>query len=119
MAHEPRIIRKVPEQVSLTVCGHTHGGQVSCFGYTPVSGTVLGKNKNYGHVVYTGGRSGRGQTAPKTPRHMIISGGLGCSFLPVRFGVPPEITMVHLGERRHQDLPDRWPGDAPTIATPS
>jgi predicted MPP superfamily phosphohydrolase len=27
-------------------------------------------------------------------RHLIISGGLGCSILPVRIGMPPEIVMV-------------------------
>jgi len=27
-----------------------------------------------------------------------VSGGLGCSFAPVRFGVPPEIVLVRLGE---------------------
>jgi predicted MPP superfamily phosphohydrolase len=25
---------------------------------------------------------------------LIVSGGLGCSFLPVRMGVPPEIVLV-------------------------
>jgi predicted MPP superfamily phosphohydrolase len=39
----------------------------------------------YGHIVENG-------------RHMIVSGGLGCSIAPVRFGVPPEIVMVRLGE---------------------
>ena len=29
-------------------------------------------------------------------RDLVVSGGLGCSGLPVRFGVPPEITVVDL-----------------------
>jgi predicted MPP superfamily phosphohydrolase len=29
-------------------------------------------------------------------RNLIVSGGLGCSILPVRFGVPPEILMVEI-----------------------
>ena len=29
-------------------------------------------------------------------RDLIVSAGLGCSILPVRFGVPPEITVVTL-----------------------
>lgn len=98
MAHEPRIFRKVPERVSLTVCGHTHGGQINFFGYKPVSGTTLGKARNYGHIQSRSplrGVAGSGQ--PPGERHLIISGGLGCSILPVRFGVPPEITLVHLG----------------------
>ena len=28
---------------------------------------------------------------------MIVSGGLGCSFVPMRLGVPPEIVRVELG----------------------
>jgi predicted MPP superfamily phosphohydrolase len=27
---------------------------------------------------------------------VIVSGGLGCSIAPVRFGVPPEIVVVNL-----------------------
>jgi predicted MPP superfamily phosphohydrolase len=28
---------------------------------------------------------------------VAISGGLGCSIMPLRIGVPPEITVVTLG----------------------
>jgi predicted MPP superfamily phosphohydrolase len=31
-------------------------------------------------------------------RHLIVSGGLGTSFVPVRLGVPPEIVRVDLGD---------------------
>jgi predicted MPP superfamily phosphohydrolase len=30
-------------------------------------------------------------------RHLVVSGGLGCSLMPVRVGVPPEITVVEVG----------------------
>ena len=30
---------------------------------------------------------------------LIVSGGLGCSIMPVRFGVPPEIVLVTLGAK--------------------
>jgi predicted MPP superfamily phosphohydrolase len=30
-------------------------------------------------------------------RHLVVSGGLGCSMLPVRFGMPPEIVVLDLG----------------------
>ena len=36
MAHEPDIFPRVPDRVALTVCGHTHGGQVRLIGYAPV-----------------------------------------------------------------------------------
>lgn len=86
MAHEPDIFPSVPERVALTVCGHTHGGQVRFFGYAPYVPSRFGNRYVYGHIVEGG-------------RHLIVSGGLGCSGLPVRFGAPPEIVIVELGAR--------------------
>lgn len=88
LAHEPDIFRRVPDRVSLTLCGHTHGGQVnlpfigSPLPYLP---THIGAGDFvYGHIVENG-------------RHMIISGGLGASQVPVRFLCPPEIVEVTIG----------------------
>jgi uncharacterized protein len=84
LAHEPDLFVDIPERVSLTLSGHTHGGQVRLFGYSPVTPSSFGNRFAYGHVVEEG-------------RHLVVSGGLGCSILPVRFGVPPEITVLELG----------------------
>ena len=84
LAHEPDIFPKVPARVALTLSGHTHGGQVRLFGYSPIVPSRFGNRFAYGHVVETG-------------RNLIVSGGLGCSIMPVRFGVPPEIVEVQLG----------------------
>lgn len=84
MAHEPDIFPRVPERVSLTLSGHTHGGQVRLFGYSPVVPSKYGNRFAYGHVV-------------ENDRNLVVSGGLGCSILPVRFGLPPEITVIELG----------------------
>ena len=84
MAHEPDIFPGVPERVSLTLSGHTHGGQLRVFGYSPVVPSIFGNRYAYGHVVEDG-------------RHLIVSGGLGCSAMPVRLGAPPEIVVVELG----------------------
>jgi len=81
LAHEPDIFARVPERVSLTLSGHTHGGQVRLFGYSPRVPSRFGNRFAYGHIV-------------EDNRHLIVSGGLGCSILPVRIGVPPEIVMV-------------------------
>ncbi|MGE0233151.1 MAG: metallophosphoesterase [Flavobacteriaceae bacterium] len=90
LAHEPDIFPKVPERVSLTLCGHTHGGQVRLFGYSPV---VPSRFKNrYAYGLVSEAREG-----DERPRQMIVSGGLGCAIMPVRFGVPPEIVMLDLG----------------------
>lgn len=85
LAHEPYIFPRVPPRVSLTLCGHTHGGQVNVPILSPwYERTRMGTEHVYGHIVEDG-------------RHMIISGGLGTSIAPVRFMRPPEIVMVTLG----------------------
>ncbi|ACL60355.1 metallophosphoesterase [Methylobacterium nodulans] len=86
LAHEPDIFPKVPGRVALTLAGHTHGGQVRILGYSPVTPSRYGQRYVYGHVVENG-------------RHLIVSGGLGLSRIPVRFGVPPEIVLIDLGGR--------------------
>jgi predicted MPP superfamily phosphohydrolase len=84
MAHEPDIFPKVPHRVALTLAGHTHGGQIRILGYAPFVPSRFGLRYLYGHKVENG-------------RDLIVSGGLGCSSLPVRFGSPPEIVVVDLG----------------------
>lgn len=84
MAHEPDIFTRVPSRVSLTISGHTHGGQVRLMGYSPIVPSRYGNRYAYGHIVEDG-------------RHLVVSGGLGCSQLPVRIGVPPEIVIIDLG----------------------
>jgi uncharacterized protein len=84
LAHEPEIFPTVPERVALTLAGHTHGGQVR----VPVVSEKLIRSYRtrfaYGHIT-------------ERRRHMIVSGGLGTSIVPVRLGVPPEIVRVELG----------------------
>jgi predicted MPP superfamily phosphohydrolase len=83
MAHEPDIFPNVPDRFALTLSGHTHGGQVRIFGYSPVVPSKFGNRYAYGHV-----REGS--------RDLLVSGGIGCSILPVRFGMVPEITVVEI-----------------------
>jgi uncharacterized protein len=84
LAHEPDIFPEVPDRVALTLCGHTHGGQVRLFGYAPATPSRFGNRYAYGHVVERG-------------RNLIVSGGLGCSIAPIRIGVPPEILSIDIG----------------------
>jgi uncharacterized protein len=81
LAHEPDIAKRVPSRVALQLSGHTHGGQVRLFGWSPVSPS--GQQLAYGHV--------------RMNCDIIVSGGLGCSIMPFRLGVPPEIVLVTLG----------------------
>jgi len=81
LAHEPDVARRVSSRVALQLSGHTHGGQVRLLGWSPVapSGQLL----SYGHI--------------RMNCDVVVSGGLGCSFVPFRLGVPPEIVLVTVG----------------------
>ena len=81
LAHEPDVARRVSSRVALQLSGHTHGGQVRLLGWSPVapSGQLL----SYGHV--------------RMNCDVVVSGGLGCSFVPFRLGIPPEIVLVTVG----------------------
>ena len=83
LAHEPYIFKTVPKRITLTLSGHTHGGQV----YVPFVGRPAVPAElaryAYGHIHENG-------------RHLIVSSGLGLTALPVRFLVPPEIAVVTL-----------------------
>ncbi|WP_170587306.1 metallophosphoesterase [Ruegeria arenilitoris] len=83
MAHEPDIFPQVPDRVALTLSGHTHGGQIRLFGWSPVVPSRFGNRYAYGPVREGG-------------KDLVISGGIGCSIFPVRFGVTPEITLVEI-----------------------
>lgn len=87
LAHEPDIFARMPERVSLTLSGHTHGGQIYIPGLpAPWIPSGYGRRYRYGHIVERG-------------RHLIVSGGIGMSVAPVRFGVPPEVLLITLGGR--------------------
>lgn len=84
LAHEPEIFPRVPERNALTLSGHTHGGQIRIAGWSPVVPSRFGNRYAYGHVLEGG-------------RDLVVSGGIGCSIVPVRVGMVPEITRVTLG----------------------
>ena len=65
--------------IPLTLSGHTHAGQVRLFGY-PLSSLMFTESESWYH--------NEGQS-------IHINTGLGCT-LPVRIGVPPEITVITL-----------------------
>jgi predicted MPP superfamily phosphohydrolase len=81
MAHEPDVAHRVPSRVALQLSGHTHGGQVRMLGWSPISPS--GQQLVYGHI--------------RMNCDVIVSGGLGCSIMPFRIGVPPEILLVTVG----------------------
>ncbi len=82
ITHNPDSFDKTPEKISLTIAGHTHGGQV----LIPFYGAPLAvsQRKYYtSHVVENG-------------RNLFVTSGFGTTGPPLRFGVPPEIAVVIL-----------------------
>lgn len=84
MAHEPDAFARMPDRVTLMLSGHTHGGQVRLLGWAPIVPSRYGNRYAYGHVRENG-------------RDLVVSGGIGTSQLPIRFGIPPEIVLIELG----------------------
>jgi predicted MPP superfamily phosphohydrolase len=82
LTHNPDVFPEVPPRVTLTFAGHTHGGQVALplIG-RPIVPSRFGQRYAYGLVVEDG-------------RSLFVSPGIGTSILPVRFRVPPEISVV-------------------------
>lgn len=82
--HNPDVFPKISERFSLLIAGHTHGGQV----HLPLLGRPIvppayGERFAIGHIQENG-------------RHLFVSSGLGTSILPVRFRVPPEVSLLEL-----------------------
>jgi predicted MPP superfamily phosphohydrolase len=84
MTHNPDLFPKTPARVSLLLAGHTHGGQVRF----PFLGALVVPSI-YGNRYLAGHVEERGQ-------HLFVATGIGMSYLPVRFGVPPEVTILKI-----------------------
>jgi len=80
--HNPDIFPSIPSKVALTIAGHTHGGQVSApiIG-RPIVPSDFGERYAAGHIV-------------EGVKHLFVTSGIGTSILPVRFRVPPEISLL-------------------------
>ncbi|MFN0122420.1 MAG: metallophosphoesterase, partial [Blastocatellia bacterium] len=86
LTHTPDVFQDLPDQFRLLLAGHTHGGQV----WFPILGRLVLPTSfpqyAIGHVREQG-------------RHLFVTPGIGTSILPVRFFVPPEISMLTLRAR--------------------
>lgn len=66
----------------IVLSGHTHGGQVSILGFAPINNCKL-KSQIYGEW---NGKFGKG----------ITTSGVGCSGVPVRRGIKPELVEIKI-----------------------
>lgn len=84
LTHNPDVFPDVPDRVSLTLAGHTHGAQVDL----PVVRDKVTPSQHGAH--YTNGHQVEGG------RHLFVSPGVGTSRFPIRFRARPEITLLRL-----------------------
>lgn len=86
MTHDPALFPRIPARVNVLLAAHTHGGQVRL----PLIGAPA---IHYLHMSkYVAGHY-------REKSDLFITTGIGTSNLAVRFGVPPEISLLTL----HQD----------------
>ncbi|MEJ7747517.1 MAG: metallophosphoesterase [Luteimonas sp.] len=84
LTHEPDLLPRIPARAALTIAGHTHGGQIDPWPYRrDPAAFVLGSRRLKWHIRDHG-------------RHLFVSPGIGTSILPMRLGVPPEISRLTL-----------------------
>lgn len=84
LSHDPDMFPGIPNRVSLTLSGHTHGGQVAIpVIRRPLLPSYYGERYAAGHVVEHG-------------RHLLVTSGVGTSGLPIRLLRPPEVVIVTL-----------------------
>lgn len=86
MCHDPGTFQDIDERPVVTVCGHTHGGQVMFPGrrYLQSLPSRAPWEHVYGHKV-------------ENNRDLIVTSGIGTSSLPIRFNCPAEIVSIRLG----------------------
>ena len=83
LAHNPIILRRAARaSVDLVLSGHTHGGQVAIGGERS---TVKGARKRL--------LKGLGRLANT---QIYVNRGLGTVVLPIRYGCPPEVSLLEL-----------------------
>ncbi len=83
LAHNPIILRRAARAgVDLVLSGHTHGGQVNLRPEKSASGRPRRRLLK--------GLARQGDT------QIYVTRGLGTVVLPVRFGCPPEVSLLEL-----------------------
>ncbi len=86
LVHRPDVLLQLPPACALTIAGHTHGGQVAL---PLLQGWALDYASRNGVRYPVGVRREDGRT-------LFVSPGIGTSWVPVRLGVPPEISLLRI-----------------------
>jgi len=105
-SHNPDVLPRVPEDIALTLSGHTHGGQV----VLPWLGPLVTRSR-YGRRFVAGWI--------RAPALGYVSRGLGMTLLPVRLFCPSELTLATLNPRAGAPVVSPWRGDRSPTSTSS
>lgn len=97
MTHSPDVFPLYPYRSGLLIASHTHGGQVNL----PFLGRLVVPSRYKDR--YAAG------IIQEDRKRMFVSSGIGTSILPVRFRVPPEISILNLRPLPH-DSDESDPG---------
>jgi predicted MPP superfamily phosphohydrolase len=88
LSHSPDPFPDVPGRIGLVLAGHTHCGQIRYpWGGTPATMSRYGDRYACGVVRESG-------------KVLVVTGGLGTSVLPFRFGTRPEVSLIELRPAR-------------------
>jgi len=88
LLHEPiQLLWQKPPRPMLALAGHTHGGQI----ILPLIGSI-------GDIV-TGKEPCPRGLCTLNGQPVFVSSGVGTSWVPMRYGVPPEIALITLHAR--------------------
>jgi len=83
VSHTPDFMGIVKKgKYDLSLSGHTHGGQVKILNFVPIN-SCIDKKMIYGKWNYNGSIG-------------ITSSGVGCSGVPVRIGIKPELVEIDI-----------------------
>jgi predicted MPP superfamily phosphohydrolase len=82
VAHRPDEFAFVPSSTALVLAGHTHCGQI----VVPIVG-ALATGSDFGTKYLCGVIRDGSKT-------LVVTAGLGTSFVPLRFGAPPDIWLI-------------------------
>ena len=82
VAHRPDEFAFVPSSTALVLAGHTHCGQI----VVPIIG-ALATGSDFGTKYLCGVIRDGSKT-------LVVTAGLGTSFVPLRFGAPPDIWLI-------------------------
>lgn len=87
MTHNPDVFPEIPARVSLSLAGHTHGGQVNL----PIVGRPMVPSRFKQRYAYG--------LIEESGRKLYVTGGVGTSIIPVRIGVRPEVVILTLNAK--------------------